>query len=372
MGHKLGKRRFSQITTGEQGETIMIKKRNKLTILGIALSLVLFVLSTSFAFQQAKFAVITDPHMELYGKDGMKMGASSCEIVENTVKALNKMNDLDFVVVSGDLTLDGEPWNVDQIKVYLDELKVPYYVISGNHDFAPASQAKPDKSPHVGVNRGAFVWTFQGHGYNGPDAWWALDPMPGLHIIGLDSNMITNWGGHIPQAELNFLDKQLYENQDKVNVVFCHHNFLPWSKDDEFGGKFDKFQIDNGAEARAIFEKYVPSLQLVLTGHRHIGLRHKEINDVNYIVNPPAVSYPNQYTIYTLTPDSISYETNWIPVAKEIIDTAKVNLLGAPGNWWRPSDALVGPEGDKVMEAFFEGPGDLLKKGTIELKPIAQ
>ncbi len=351
---------------------MMLKKHNRLIVLGLALSLVLFILSTSFAFEKAKFAVITDPHMELYGKDGMRMGAASGKLVENTVKELYTIKDLNFVVVTGDLTLDGEPWNLDLMKSYLDELKVPYYVISGNHDFAPPKQAKPENPPHVGVNRGAFTWTFQGHGFNGPDAWWSLDPMPGLHIIGLDSNEITHWGGHLPKAELKFLEKDLSENQNKVNVVFCHHNFVPWHKDDEFGGKFDKFQIDNGAEARAIFEKYVPSVQLVLTGHRHIGLRHKEINGVNYIVNPPTISYPNQYTIYTLTPDSISYETKWSPVEKEVIDTAKANLLGKPGNWWRGSDAPVGPEGDKAMEAFFEGPGDLLKKGTIKLKPVAK
>jgi len=49
----------------------MLKRSNKLVVLGLALSLVLFVLSTSFAFQQAKFAVITDTHMELWlGKHG--------------------------------------------------------------------------------------------------------------------------------------------------------------------------------------------------------------------------------------------------------------------------------------------------------------
>ena len=350
----------------------MMKKRNKLIVLGFALSLVLFVFSTSFAFQQAKFAVITDTHMELHGKDGMKMGSASTDIVDKTVKALNQISDLDFVVITGDLLLDGEPWNLDLIKYYLDELNVPYYVLCGNHDFAPAKQAKPDQPPHVSVNKGAVIWTFQSRGFDGPNGWWSADPLPGLHIVGLDSNIPTNWGGHIPKAEMQWLDQDLYANRDKVNIVFCHHNFVPWSKDDEFGGKFDKFQVDNSAEARAVFEKYVPSVQLVLTGHRHIGLRHKEINDVNYIVNPPSVSYPNQYTLYTLTPNSISYETKWVPVEKAIIDTAKANLLGKPGNWWRPSDAPVGPEGDKVMEAFFEGPGDLLKKGTIELKPIAQ
>ncbi|MBC8427068.1 MAG: metallophosphoesterase [Deltaproteobacteria bacterium] len=350
----------------------MLKKLNKLIVLGFALSLVLFIFSTSFAFEKAKFAVVTDTHMALYGEDGMKMGASSCKIVENTCKALNKIDDLDFVVVTGDLLLDGEPWNLDLMKAYLDDLRVPYYVICGNHDYAQAKTAKPGAAPYVAINKAAVIWTFQGHGYRGADGWWGADPMPGLHLIGLDSNVPINWGGHIPLSEMKFLDKELYANQDKVNVVFCHHNFVAWCKDDELGGKFDKFQVDNGAEVRKIFEKYVPSVQLVLTGHRHIGLRHQKINGINYIVNPAAVSYPNQFTIYTLTPDSISYETKWVPVEKEIIATGKANLLGKPGNWWRPSDAPVGAEGDKVMLTFFEGPGDLLKKGTIELKPIAQ
>lgn len=33
-------------------------------------------------FEKAKFAVITDPHMALYGKNGMKMGAASTDIVK--------------------------------------------------------------------------------------------------------------------------------------------------------------------------------------------------------------------------------------------------------------------------------------------------
>jgi hypothetical protein len=162
---------------------------------------------------------------------------------------------------------------------------------------------------------------------------------------------------------MRWLDKELYANRDKVNVVVCHHNFVAWGKDDEFGGKFDKFQVDNAAEVRRTFEKYVPSVQLVLTGHRHIGLRHKKVNSVNYLVNPASVSYPNQYTIYTLTPNSISYETKWVPIEKEIIEKAKANLLKAA--WWRPTDAS-----DQDMLGFFEGPGDILKKGSIQLKPV--
>lgn len=215
----------------------------KLFAIGLAFSLLFVFFATTFAFDKAKFAVITDTHMALYGEDGMKMGSASVKIVENTVKALNEMEGLDFVVVTGDLLLDGEPWNLDLIKANLDELLVPYYVIAGNHDYAPASQAKPDKPPYVAVSKGAVVWTFQGHGYKGANAWWGADPVPGLHLIGLDSNVPTHWGGHLPLAEIRWLDRQLYAYQDMINVVFCHHNFVPWHDEDEVGQKWDKFQV---------------------------------------------------------------------------------------------------------------------------------
>lgn len=314
-------------------------------------------------FEKAKFAVITDPHMALYGKNGMKMGAASTDIVKNTVSALNNVDDLDFVVITGDLLLDGEPWNLDLIKSYLNELKVPYYVISGNHDYAPASQAKPDKSPKVGVSKTSFIWAFQGHGYRGANGWWGADPVPGLHLIGLDTGIPDSWGGHIPRTELEFLDAELAANKEKVNVVLAHHNFVPWCKDDEKGGKFYNFQVDNASEVMSIFEKYAPSVQLVLSGHRHIGLRYKEINGIYYFVNPAAVSYPNQYTLYTVTPTKVSYETKWVPVDKEVIEEAKANLLAA--DWWRPTDAT-----DEEMLAFFEGDGNVLKKGSVDLKPV--
>ena len=340
----------------------MLKKHNKLLVFGLALWLIFFISTTSFAFEKAKFAVITDTHMALYGEDGMKMGASSCKIVENTIKELNSIADLDFVVVTGDLLLDGEPWNLDLMKAYLDELRVPYYVLCGNHDYAPASQAKPDKPPYIAVSKGVVIWTFQGHGFKGANAWWSSDPLPGLHIIGLDSNVPIHWGGHVPLSEIKQLDRDLYGNQGSISIAFSHHNFVAWSKDDEFGGKFDKFQVDNGAQVKEVFEKYVPSLQVVITGHRHIGLRQKEVNGVNYIVCPSAVSYPNQYTLFTLTPKKLSYETKWVPIEKEVIQQAKENLLKA--EWWRPTGAS-----DKEMLAFFEGPGPILKKGTIKLKP---
>jgi len=334
----------------------MMKKYNRIFVLGLALSLVLVAFSAAFGFEKAKFAVISDTHIALYGVNKFKMGAASIKIFENTLKTLNEIDDLDFVVVTGDLLQDGEPWNLDLAKSYLDELRAPYYVVCGNHDYAPSKQAKPGGSPYVAVNKATFIWTFQGHGYRGASAWWSADPMPGLHLIGLDSTVPVGMGGHIPLSEMKFLDLELYANRDKVNIIFCHHNFVPWSRGEEPGERFFFMQVDNAPEVRKIFEKHLPASQVVISGHRHIGLRYKNVNGVNYIVCPPTVSYPNQYTIFTLTPTGISYETNWVPVERGIIEEAKANFV-----------KIFRLDEKKVK--FVEGPGDVLKKGAIELKP---
>jgi len=335
----------------------------------VGMFLLLFLITFAYSFERVKFAVMADMHMALYGKNEMKMGAASTMIVKNTVEELNKIPDLDFVVVIGDLLLDGEPWNLDLIKSYLDNLKVPYYVCIGNHDYAPAGQAKTGKA-YVGVSKQTLIWTFQGHGFKGPNGWWSTDPVPGLHIVGLDATRPTDWGAYFPEKELQWLDKDLYMNRGKYIIIFNHHNFIPWCDDDKPGGKFDKFVADNAKDAMKIFEKYYPSVQVVISGHRHIGLRYKTIKSIHYFVCPALVSYPNKYTIFTITPTKLMWETKWAPVADTIIEIAKKNLLGKPGEWWRPSFAPPGPEGDKKMLEFFLGPKGIRDKGSITLKPV--
>ncbi len=315
------------------------------------------------AVDETKFAVLTDTHLAYQGVDKMKMGAASIELFKSSIAALNDIDDLDFVVLTGDLLLDGEPWNLDLVKGYLDDLEVPYYVTCGNHDYAVADQARPGSAPYVGVSKGVFVWTFRGRGFKGADSWWSADHVPGLHIIGLDSSVPTDWGGHIPKKQLQWLDAELTSNKERVNFVFAHHNLVAWSPEDQPGGKHAKFQVDNAPQVRSVFEKHRPGVQVVISGHRHIGLRHKEVNGVYYFVCPATVSYPNQYTIFSLRAEELSYETKWVPTDPDVLQRAKTNLLKA--EWWRPTNAS-----DEETLQFFEGAGPILKKGSVKLKAV--
>lgn len=64
--------------------------------------------------KKIRFAMIIDAHTEPYGEYEIEIGGASCKVVENSVKALNKAEDLDCVMATGDLLLDGEPGNLVQ------------------------------------------------------------------------------------------------------------------------------------------------------------------------------------------------------------------------------------------------------------------
>ena len=342
------------------------EKLKKYTIILISLSfLVLLSLFSVKSFQikdKIKFVVFSDPHLELWGVNSFKMGKYSVEIVEKLVEHINTMKDIDFVLIPGDLLSDGEPWNLDLLKSILDRLKVPYYVTLGNHDMSVGKKAKEGKYP-PGITKMDFVLTFWGHGYNDFKTYYSVDPVPGLHLIVLDSAVPAQlkWGGHIPEEQLKWLEGELAANSGKINIVVVHHNLVAWHPDEEKGGpeykNYDWFMADNAEEVRKILEKYYPSCQIVISGHRHIGLRYKNINGINYFVVPSTVSYPNMYVIFEIEGNKVRAWEEWIPVDRSWIEEAKKNLLGEPGMWWRPSDCLPpGPETDKKLLEFFEGP----------------
>lgn len=348
-----------------------MKKFKRLWI-GLLIVGLVFAWTTGFAFEQVKFGIIADTHLGLPVegiKDEFKMTVSSVDLLRSAVNEFNKISDLEFVVLCGDITLDAEPWNLEIIKTVMDELRMPYYIILGNHDLSPVPKPRkfPGPPPARGVTRAEFVWAFQGHGYRGPEYWWSLDPIPGLHLIGLDTNVPGSWGGHVVAKQLQWLEQDLKDNSKKLTIVVSHHNWVAWHKDEETAEwkEYNKFQVDNAKEVRKVFEKY-PQVSFVLTGHRHIGLRNNKVNDVYYFVNPAVCSYPMRYTVYTLTPDNLNWESKNVPASEDVWKRAKENVIGAAGKWWRCSDHPEGAEGDKKMLEFFEAKEFM--KGTVPVR----
>ena len=90
----------------------------------------LLIVSVAAVHAQIKvfrFAFLSDTHI------GSPDGKAE-EDLRRTVADINQMTDIAFVVLTGDITELGTNEEIKRAKQILDELKVPYYIIPGNHD----------------------------------------------------------------------------------------------------------------------------------------------------------------------------------------------------------------------------------------------
>lgn len=297
-----------------------------------------FAAPANAKFAPVRFGIISDPHMDIKGKNGMKMSAASVDCVRQAVNGLNQEKDLSFVIMTGDLLLDGEKQNAEAIKEILDTLTVPYVVIAGNHDFAPVNPAKHREGfDYLSIDE--FVKFFDGKGYDGSGKrYWAKSIVPGLRILGLDANLPEEqkkWGGILPKEQIDWLDKQLSEHKDEMHIVFMHHNVIPWSSDELKGGPKQWFCVDNAEEVRAVLEKHADNAPLMITGHRHIGMRTREIGGITYMVAPSANTHPMRYSVLTVSPEAVTWKTPMVGVPESVHIEARNNLLAS--KWWRES-----------------------------------
>ena len=319
-------------------------------------------------FGSIRFAVISDPHVDIKGENGMKMSAFSLECVKNTVAALNLDDEIKFVQVNGDLLQDGEWENARAVKAELDRLKAPYTVVAGNHDFRPAD-TKKHREGFTYLTIEEFAKFFKGHGYTASGSrYWAQEVAPGLRIVGLDANLpleVKKWGGVMDDKQVAWLDKQLSDNQDSMHIVFIHHNLVSWSADELEGGPKEWFCVDNAAQVRGVLAKHAAVAPMVIAGHRHIGFNIKELGGVNYVASPSVNSHPMRYTVYDVSRTGFAWQTPAVPVATAVHLEARENLLNA--TWWRASQfAERNSINDMEVLALYENNGLRMGQKTIK------
>jgi Icc protein len=321
-------------------------------LLLINLFFMIMLMNSALAFNAFKFAVIADPHLSVPGPhspvNGVKMFKNSVELLQATVDAINQVGDIDFVVVLGDLTKDAEPWNVDRFKEVMDELNMPWYVILGNHDISPVDTQATDREP--GVTRATIVSTFQGHGFNGTQPNWSLDPLPGIHLIGLDSILTGDWGGRINRHGLNFLKQDLTAHADKLTIVILHHQLQIYTPAEQTGENgFDKFVLYNANAVKAILKQH-PQVIMTLSGHRHLSTRYLQEDHIAYFTMDSTVTWPMRYTIFAVDPKQITYNTYDVPCNPKVREEARQNTLAVDTKTFPRTQATPNtPQGNQQL-----------------------
>lgn len=334
---------------------------------------ILFLASTSAnAFDKVKFAVISDPHISIPQQkgvaDGFKLGLKTVMLTENAVAELNKVKDLKFVLVAGDLTQDAEPWNIDELHRILDRLNVPYYVVLGNHDLSRVPHEKKDQPVTLSKYTVASAFIGRSGGMVPGMTYYSHEVAKDLVLVALDTPRpqvfvaeagLNDFGGKMDEGQMKWLEDTLKKNRGKTIMILTHHNLVPWGEGDKTNyNNYGWFRLDNSDEVRDLLEKY--KVKLVFSGHRHISTRYQKTDDgIYHFVSPAISTYPMRYTVYEITPKTLSWEVANIPVSQDVLDLAKKNFLA--DKWWRAPNAS-----DQEHLEFYESPSTM--KGKITYK----
>lgn len=304
-----------------------------------------------WAFEKVKFAVIADPHLSFEAantQNKVKMEDSSVALFQEAIEGVNAIPDLDFVILAGDMTKDAEPWNVDLLRDMVEEIRVPVYAILGNHEVSPIPQKGKDPSlaSLVGSSKYNVVFAMQGYGFQGTQSYWSAEPVKGLRLIGLDTTKVGSWGGKVSSAQLRWLEKELECHKDTLTIVVGHHLLVPF-RQEENKPEWKNFYLDNAAEVIALFEKY-PQVSFYLAGHRHVSTIPVEKNGIWYIEHASTLTYPMSYTVYTLTPEKLSYEVVRLKATEEIWNVARSTM--AEDSFWKTREG----ESPEETLAYYE------------------
>jgi len=176
-----------------------------------------------------KFAQVTDTHVG---------GQTGADDLRRTVADLNKQKDLDFVILSGDVTEFGSDAELALAKQILDSLRLPLYIIPGNHD-SNWSESGANSFRQV-FGGETFFFTHKGYQFigttSGPNMRMSPGQIPRENLVWIDSVFEANPDRTIPLISINHypLDSSLnnwYELVDRIherNIQFalCGHGHI--------------------------------------------------------------------------------------------------------------------------------------------------
>ncbi len=201
--------------------------------------LLLSIFSISYSFT---FAVIGD-----------RTGRPMKGVFEKNLLEILK-TDVKFIIQLGDILEDSSPEQYNYIQNLLKNLKIPIYLVPGNHDL------KGDPNGEK----------FQE--FTGKPLYYYFDYENARFII------LNNSSGRIGEKQMEWLISILEDTKAKYKFVFMHQPVISPS----FFFLFHKADLIESKKLMEVFEKY--QVNYVFSGHIHMYYRRK-INGVIYIIS---------------------------------------------------------------------------------------
>ncbi|WP_106830539.1 outer membrane protein assembly factor BamB family protein [Parabacteroides pacaensis] len=214
-----------------------------------------------------RFALLTDIHIT--------KNATSGEDLQNSVNQINATKDIAFVLVTGDITEEGDRESLAKAKSILDRLKMKYYIIPGNHDTKWSESGATYFSHLFGDER--FKFEYEGYLFLG------FNTGPLLRMA----------DGHVSPQDITWIKEQL-KTAGKQKPVFLVTHY-PLQNGD----------VDNWYDLTDAVRPY--NIRAFLGGHYHSN-RYLAYDGIPGILNRSNLRGNEEvggYSVYKITSDSI-------------------------------------------------------------------
>lgn len=216
-----------------------------------------------------KFALITDTHIG---------SPNNNEDLQRTVDDINQnMPEIEFAIVSGDVTEFGSDKELTIAKNILDQLNVPTYVIPGNHD---SNWSESGTNSFLTIF-GTETFGFEHNGYK----FFGLPSGPNMRMS----------PGQIPREGITWFNEQLEQTDKETPIIFVNHYPMDNS-------------LNNWFEVMDALKPYNVKAMLCGHGHNNRAYNFEGINAAMLRSNLRAKEEYGGYNVVSITQDSILFQ----------------------------------------------------------------
>ena len=222
-----------------------------------------------------RFAQLTDIHLS-------RTDAKPTEYLLKSIAQINATDSIDFVLVTGDLTEEGDRTTLNKVKECLNLLKVPVYVVMGNHETKWSDSGCTAFSSIFGGEHFEFIHQ-------------------GILFLGFNSGPLMRMAfGHVSPQDITWMKQEIeHFGTDKPVILVTHYPLLDGD-------------VDNWYDVTDAVRPY--NVRLFIGGHYH------QLKDFSYDGIPGILMRSNLaddtgkpgYGIYDVTADSIIVYTQRI------------------------------------------------------------
>lgn len=276
------------------------------------------------AYPEAKFMVMSDLHAydPALGTEGMafeaylagdrKLLKDSAEILDQAIGRILAEKPA-FVLVSGDLTKDGEKACHELVARKFAELRaagIAVYVVPGNHDIQNphARRFTGDTSERVeNIGPADFASIYADCGYasalerDPASLSYLAEPVPGLRLLAIDScDYSKNSGASEPETAGRFSPERLAwieaalarcAREGKAVIAMEHHGAWPhYASQAKY---YPQYVVEGYADLSRLLSAY--NAKIVFTGHFHAQdiVRAGTVKPLYDVETGSLVTYPN-------------------------------------------------------------------------------